>query len=143
MCPMTLLRYSRIRLLLRVVTKAPSIMRTLILSTADSTTSWANAVSHDLAWLATVGMQISCLPTCLSQWWEAMKDAPQEFARSTASLCNSSFANIHIQWATCNSLRELGMNFPCGFCAANFPTRQQRAVHMYRTHGIKSVERCL
>jgi len=143
MCPMTIIRHARNQLLTRVVGRAPSFMKALVTSTVDGTSTWAHTMHNDLTWLASIGPHCEWRGLDLHQWWSIIAEDTKGFSRIVRRLCRSSFANLHVQWATCKSLREIGVRFSCHVCNANFDTRQQCAVHMFRSHSVKSMERCL
>ena len=55
--------------------------------------------------------------------------------------CSLKLANVFTQWATSPSIATLSESHNCDLCAVTFRTKQALAVHKFKSHGAKSIER--
>ena len=55
--------------------------------------------------------------------------------------CSLSIANVVTQWARSPAIATLGETHECEMCGNAFRTKQALAVHRFKTHGSKSIER--
>jgi len=77
----------------------------------------------------------------INEWIIAIKDNPKKFRKDVLYVCNTSFANLDTQWATTKTLTSLGCIFECHVCDKKFSSKQSLALHKYKAHGLKSIER--
>ena len=77
----------------------------------------------------------------LSDWVTAINSDPRKYRKLIVDTCRSRFANIHVNWAVTRSLAQLYQTFPCTECQKSFSTKQALAVHSFKAHGTKRLQR--
>ena len=55
--------------------------------------------------------------------------------------CSHKLANVVIHWATTPAIAALSESHACDLCTQTFRTKQSLALHKFKTHGVKSIER--
>ena len=67
--------------------------------------------------------------------------SPKGFKQAVIKYCRSEFANLGATWATTRTQRDIQQVWTCSTCGACFKAKQALAVHSYRKHCQKRVER--
>ena len=139
MCPMTMLRARRLCLVPRIA--CDEFLLVVLQATCNLAKSWASAVFKDLRWLAFFPDFSRCAEWSFRNWCEYARDNKKSFSKLVIKTCSLKFANVVTQWATTPAIAALSESHVCDLCAATFRTKQSLAVHKFRTHGAKSIER--
>ena len=141
MSPLTLIRWNRLLLFGRLVGKVPHSVMRVLLAVRDGAKSWMRAVQNDLAWLTISTHAATCKGWSINHWITYAIDEPKGFRQLVYRFCHSSFANLDIHWAVTKSLRQIGQSWSCPECRKEFSSKQGLAVHKYKIHGVKRLER--
>jgi len=137
MCPRTILRMSRLMLLVRIVAKSPPFLLDLSLSQGKFKRGWVSSIVSDLRWLCGSTKFADCLEWDFSRWVEYIKGSPHAAAKQIKDYCKSPFANICVQWAKSQVLRTFADPIDCIMCGKISKSKQAHAVHLSACHGIK------
>ena len=139
MCPRTLLRARRVCAFVRIV--ASPFLTSLVMRTRDVKRSWVSACFDDLKWLSIFPEFRGCCEYTLEEWIANIGVDPKQFRRKVVKVCSHPFANVVTEWATCPSLDHFGGTFVCSECNKHCKSKQSIAVHKFKKHGIKCIER--
>ena len=133
--PLVLLRLARVTLAVRVASKAPAAMQTLLCLARPCARSWLRAVSDDLVWFSRVGGADRRLGAkTLPQWWAAFREEPLAFRKAFLAVARSDGARRTEVWAVTSAERELVERHVCEECERAFATKQALAVHRFKVH---------
>ena len=114
----------------------------MCIKTAELEGSWSNACLKDLQWLTIFPSRLHVGKTyTMKEWIECVLDNPAKFKKNVMWICKSAFANVVTHWARSKTLKEGGATRLCHVCNRSFETKQSHSAHLYRCHGIKSMER--
>jgi len=135
--PMTLIRSSRLKLFLRIVSKSPPHILELIFASQGFHKGWAGSVHADLRWLTLCNEYSQCYGFCLKQWRDHFANNVHTHSRRIRQHCYSPVANIVSTSVEQPSLVGTAPDSYCPDCDKAFHSQQQLALHRFRTHGYK------
>jgi hypothetical protein len=138
-CPMTMLRARRLCLFSRVC--CDQFLLALTEKLVSVSKSWAAALWGDLKWLTFFPCFSQCSAWTFTEWSACVRENRISYQKSVMKTCSLSIANVITQWAKTPAIAVLGESHNCNHCGKSFRTRQSLAVHRFKTHGIKSIER--
>ena len=107
----------------------------------DVSKSWAAALWSDLQWLTFFPCFSQCSAWTYADWSASVRDNKNSYRKSVMRTCSLTIANVISQWANTPAIVVLGETHKCSQCDRSFRTRQSLAVHRFKAHGIKSIER--
>lgn len=142
MCPLTIIRLSRLLLSMRIIMKAPFCIDHSLLLSFGRAAAWITTVVTNLKWLSLCqAFNVNAdAPLCV--WVDCISDNPKKLRRNLVNICRTPFANLNTHWAVSLSLLSLGQLFPRPDCAAPpFKTKQTLAVHRYKERNTKNIVR--
>ena len=139
MCPLTIIRARRLCLFTRVC--CDTFLQLLTQKLVGISKSWASAVWSDLQWLTFFPGFEHCVDWTFVDWCGFVKDNRTSYQKLVMKSCSLRLANVVTQWAVSPAIAVLGETHTCSFCEAPFRTRQALAVHRFKVHGAKSIER--
>ena len=113
----------------------------MCIATSGSAKTWSNTVYSDLKWLSFFPHFASRKDWTFVQWCTAIIDEDHIFKKSVVRTCRSPLANVVSQWATTESQAIAGCHFECHVCNKMFMSKQKCALHQFKVHGIRSIER--
>lgn len=124
--PYTTVRFSRLRLSVRLATKASFELLVLLHASRDDPRSWLKALMDDRKW---IGL---CLPESSSNvasWFAFCRDAPRQARLLVRKACDSAATKSVTVSETSSSIRSLGASYscPCGWWG-----RTSAAYHAHR-----------
>jgi len=138
MSPHTLLRVSRLSLFARLVAKAPSSFKSLMIDCASIESSWSSDVMSDLHWFTVSGAFSECCDHSFGEWIESVKATPKFFKREVNKFARSGFANVLITDPKTQAIPSNPLIFECNLCTSNFDTLQKYNLHLFKKHGIRN-----
>ena len=139
MCPLTIIRARRLCLFPRICCDPFLLLLTQKL--VGISKSWASALWSDLQWLTFFPCFQHCDAWTLVEWSNFVQGNRRSYQKSVMKTCSLKLANVVSQWAVSPAIAVLGETHICNFCEASFRTRQALAVHRFKVHGAKSIER--
>ena len=138
-CPMSLLRARRLCLFPRIA--FDPFLVTLSEKLCNINKSWASALWADLKWLTFFPDFEHMKSASFPEWCVYVCDNKALYRRRVMKTCSLKLANVVTQWATSPSIATLSEIHNCDLCAVTFRTKQALAVHKFKSHGAKSIER--
>ena len=110
-CPKTILRFSRLALLFRILRKSPPGLIDLVKLQARTKMKkgWIASVHDDCKWLALSAENADRHEYSLVQWIELFSSDPTKWFRSVRKFCKSPYANIVSRWADSPQLKVLSL----------------------------------
>ena len=142
MCPMTMLRYFRMSLFSRIVTKEPPHLLALIDKLAPFPNTWASSLICDLKWLNAGSFWGDVPLSTFAALHDAIAADPRRFAHRVKVYCREPFANLASEVPNVPSLQHLGNGISCQSCPMIFGTLQQLSLHMFKAHKVRNPFRC-
>ena len=130
--PYTTVRFSRLRLSVRLATKASFELLVLLHAARGDPRSWLNALLDDLKWLA------CCLPDAsftIISWFAFCREAPRQARLMIRKACDSSAAKSLTIAETSSAIRSLVQTYscPCGWSGGSLAAYH---AHRGKAHGL-------
>ena len=116
-------------------------MARIILNSSRAPGTWASTIEGDLRWLCQAPAFEACTGYDLEKWFNVIYENAAGFTNSMHKFCRLPYANICCQWAVGNALKSLTETFACPLCNKTFLGKQAYALHKFKSHGIKCIER--
>ena len=138
MCPMTMLRFSRMSLYSRLVAKQPPVLLELVRALASSPKTWAASVVDDLKWLNLGSFWGSGPVGDYDVLHSHVAANPIGFTRRMKEYCQKPFANLAGEVPDRKCVVNINSSLSCHICNRLFPTRQQLNLHLFKTHSVKN-----
>jgi hypothetical protein len=141
MHPLTILRVSRILLLVRFAVKAPPALIDLISSMDSFQKGWTAAVLGDLKWLCQCEKFSNCRQYSFAEWVSFSKTYAKFMKTHVKKFAYTRYANIDTRTHSTNKHPSIYNNIEhkCDACNFTAPTFQQLSLHAFKKHGIKSI----
>ena len=131
--PYAYVRFSRLRLSVRLMLKAPIELITLLFEARGDLRSWVRALEGDLEWMA---LASSSHTFTIEQWCELCRHAPKQARSIVRKVCDNSNARSLTLAETKPQIRRLAESLSC-FCGKVLTSKAAFAVHQFKKHRIK------
>ena len=134
--PEATLRACRLRLCIRVVSRAPPEVLRQLSAVRGAKRSWLKAVELDFREICeAVPALFDCTNGHFHRALQFMRDHPRRFRKFVDSWTKD--VSLHRQTHVPVKCHLAGAVFPCPSCEAQFGSRQALAVHSFMKHGAK------
>lgn len=131
--PLTYVRFSRLRLSIRIVRQATDELLALLYASRTDSRSWLRALLADLEWIACVNYDFKFSP---AEWFDFCRSDAKAARSLVRKACDSDGARaLCISQFRPSSFTASYFSCPCGKICK---TRAGYATHQYRMHGIRA-----
>ena len=129
--PYAYVRMSRLRLCIRVVSKAPIHLLFLMMSAKSDSKYWLTALEDDVAWMGRVDPDASMT---MSEFFQLCRNDPKKARRIIRKACDSMMAQSLTIMETKPAIIALRRTWTC-HCGSSFKTKANLGLHQFRKHG--------
>ena len=132
--PYTMVRFSRLRLSIRLLCRAPIQVLALLFAARKDAKSWVRALADDIAWLG------KCDDKSVftnGEWFTFVQQAPKAARTLIRRVCDGKAARSLTFGETSPAVCKLGQNFSCP-CGWSGKSKGSFMLHKQLAHGQRS-----
>ena len=133
--PATFIRFSRLRLSVRIALRAPLALLSLLVAASKDAKSWFKAFEADLEWLGKVDTTYAFTS---SSWFQRCRTDPKYIRKIIRAACDSSKGSDIGFGVEASKVSKIIDTCTCN-CGATFRSKAALGIHRFHKHGYRSV----